>query len=271
MNRICDKERFEAACRLISSGGRLKSGIGTMGEGSVHAVLKNYFEPSQESQEMQVGGYVADIVGEDGIIEIQTGHFSGLKDKLGAFLPAARVTVVYPVYVKKRIITIDREGEAGKPRTSPLKETPYEIFREIFPIAEYLSHPGLRLVIISLECTEYRTDPEFIGRKKNRRGRFTVLDRMPSALTAEIHINSPADWRQLVPCLMSEDFTTADLAACGNIPRQTAQTALSALYCGNVLLRTGKIGNAYTYRFNKAFTLNDEFYGDISSTEYEVN
>lgn len=250
MTKICDRERFEAACRLISSGGRLKSGIGTMGEGSVHAVLKNYFEPSQDSQELKVGGYVADIVGEDGIIEIQTGHFSGLKDKLGAFLPAARVTVVYPVYAKKRIVTVDREGEAGKPRTSPLKETPYELFRELFPIAMYLSHPGLRFIIMSLECTEYRTDPEFIGRRKNRRGRFTVLDRMPAALIDEIRISDPTGWQQLIPCIMEKDFTTADLADCGNIPRQTAQMALSALHRGNILLRTGKKGNACTYRFN---------------------
>lgn len=250
MPGLCDKERFETACRLVSSGGRLKSGIGTMGESSVHAVLKNYFEPFQESQETKIGGYVADIVGEDGIIEIQTGQFSHLKDKLAAFLPAAAVTVVYPVYVKKRIVIIDGEGAAGKPRTSPLKETPYEIFRELFPVAEFLTHPNLRFALMSLECEEYRINPEFIGKKKNRRGRFSVIDRMPTALLSEMRINSPDEWRQLVPCIFEEDFTTADLAAAADIPRETAQLALSALFRGNVLLRTGKKGRAFTYRFN---------------------
>lgn len=250
MNGLCDKERFEEACRLVSSGGRLKSGIGTMGEGSVHAVLKNYFEPLLESQEMKIGGYVADIVGEEGIIEIQTGHFSSLRDKLAAFLPAAAVTVVYPVYTKKRIVIIDSEGELGKPRTSPLKETPYEIFRELFPIAEFLAHPRMRFAVMSLECEEYRINPEFIGKRKNRRGRFSVVDRMPTALTGEIRINSPNEWRQLIPCIDEEDFTTADLAQAAGIPKETAQVALSALFRGNVLLRTGKRGRAFTYRFN---------------------
>ncbi|MCM1579266.1 MAG: hypothetical protein NC078_10755 [Ruminococcus sp.] len=245
--QTCDKERFLEACRLVAAGGRLKSGIGTMGESSVHAVLKNYFEPYQDSQELKIGGFVADIVGEDGIIEIQTGHFSALKGKLAAFLPAAAVTVVYPVYVKKRIVTVDGEGVLGKPRTSPLKESPYEIFREIFPIAEFLTNPSLRFAVMSLECEEYRIDPQLIGKKKNRRGRLSVMDRMPTALVSEIRINSPEDWKQLIPCLYEKDFTAADLAEKAHIPLPTAQMAVSALFRGKVLARTGKRGRAYTY------------------------
>lgn len=247
---ICDKLRFDEACRRVNSGGRLIKGIGTKGEKSVHAVLKNYFEPYQDSQEQNIGGYVADIVGEDGIIEIQTGQFSHLKDKLAAFLAVTRVTVVYPVYVKKRIITLDGEtGEVKSRRTSPLKETPYEIFRELFPISEFLTHENLSFVIMLLECDEYRIPPESIGRKKNRRGRLSVYDRIPTALADEIHIDRPEDWECLVPCLFEEDYTTAVLAEKAKIPRETASLALSALNRGGIAVRTGKIGNAYTYRF----------------------
>lgn len=249
---ICDKIRFDEACRTVNSGGRLLKGIGTKGERSVHAVLKNYFEPYHDSQEQKVGGYIADIVGEDGIIEIQTGHFSSLKDKLAAFLPVSSVTVVYPVYVKKRIITLDGEtGEIKSKRMSPLKETAYEIFRELFPIAEFLTHENLRFVIMLLEAEELRIPPESIGKKKNRRNRLSVYDRIPVALADEIHIDSPEDWERLIPCLHGEDYTTADLAQAAQIPRQTASMALSALQRGGVVIRTGKKGNAFTYRFYK--------------------
>ena len=63
----------------------------------MHAALKSYYEPDFESREVKVGGFVADIVGENGIIEIQTRGFDRLGRKLDAFLEAVRVTVVYPV------------------------------------------------------------------------------------------------------------------------------------------------------------------------------
>ena len=249
---ICDKLKFAEACRRVNSGGRLIKGIGTKGEKTVHAVLKNYFEPYQDSQEQKIGGYVADIVGENGIIEIQTGQFSRLKEKLHAFLSVSAVTVVYPVYVNKVIVTVNGEtGEIKSRRRCPIKGSPYDIFTELFPIAEFLTHDSLSFVIMLLECEEYRIPPEAIGKKKNRRGRLSVYDRVPTALLDEIHIDRPEDWQKLIPCLFEEDYTTADLAEKAGISRQTASAALAALNRGSVVVRTGKKGNAYTYRFYK--------------------
>ena len=44
-----DRIKFDEACRTVYSGGRLIKGIGTKGEKSVHAVLKNYYEPFHDS------------------------------------------------------------------------------------------------------------------------------------------------------------------------------------------------------------------------------
>ena len=84
---MIDRLMFETACRTVTSGGRLQKGIGTKSERSVHAVLKNYFEPYHDSQEQKVGSYIADIVGESGIIEIQTASFSHLRESLLSFCP----------------------------------------------------------------------------------------------------------------------------------------------------------------------------------------
>ena len=75
----------------------------------MHAALKSYYEPDFESREVKVGGFVADIVGENGIIEIQTRGFDRLRRKLDAFLKAARVTVVYPVVPKRGLCWVDPE------------------------------------------------------------------------------------------------------------------------------------------------------------------
>ena len=91
---MIDTERFlqarkEALGRVGGAGG-----IGTLSEKALHAALKSYYEPDFESREVKVGGFVADIVGENGIIEIQTRGFDRLGRKLDVFLEAARVTVV---------------------------------------------------------------------------------------------------------------------------------------------------------------------------------
>ncbi|MGN0642666.1 MAG: hypothetical protein ACI4JJ_05920 [Huintestinicola sp.] len=245
----CDRLRFHDALSAVLSGNRLVSGIGTQHERTVHAVLKNYFEPFSDSQEQKIGGYIADIVGENGIIEIQTAQFANLKEKLRAFLPIAHVTVVYPVYRHKTIVTLSGETrEIKSRRRSPLKGSPYDLLGEIFPIAEFLTDPNLSFVIMVIDADEYRIPPESLGKKKNRRGRLSVADRIPTELVDEIVIEDLSDWQYFVPCLFEEDFTTADLAEAAKISLSSAQLTLNALFKGGIVERTGKKGRSYTYR-----------------------
>ena len=64
-----------------------KNYIGTFYEKSLHAVLKNYYEPDEDKQEIPIENYVADIYADGQIIEIQTRNFNVTRDKLKAFLP----------------------------------------------------------------------------------------------------------------------------------------------------------------------------------------
>lgn len=101
-----NQQRFEQARLKVLSNLKKQSGIGTLAEKSVHAVLKAYYEPYEDSCEIRIGSYVADIVGEDGIIEIQTRQFSRLTEKLKEYLPLCHVTIVYPILSEKWIATI---------------------------------------------------------------------------------------------------------------------------------------------------------------------
>ena len=174
---MIDRLRFETACRTVTSGGRLQKGIGTKSERSVHAVLKNYFEPYHDSQEQKVGSYIADIVGESGIIEIQTASFSHLRGKLAEFLPISRVTVVYPVYVKKVIVTLDGDtGEVKSRRTSPLLKARHMIFLRSF--SPYLNFCCMK-ISASLSCCLKRTS--FVSHPKASVGKRTGEAGFPSA------------------------------------------------------------------------------------------
>lgn len=124
---------------------------------TLHAALKAYYEPDAESHEIKIGRYIADIVGENGIIEIQTRSFDKLRKKLEAFLSVAHVSVVYPVAAVKKLLWIDPQtGEISKPRKSPRKGVAQDVFRELYKIRPLLSHPNLSIRIALLEIEEYR-------------------------------------------------------------------------------------------------------------------
>lgn len=120
-----DKRAFETAKRKIIGVDRQRFGIGTLSEKTVHAILKNYYEPDEDRHEIPIQNYVADIYAEGEIIEIQTRQFDKMRGKLGAFLPLYPVTIVYPIPHEKWIIWIDEEsGTLSKRRKSPSREIP---------------------------------------------------------------------------------------------------------------------------------------------------
>ena len=92
-----DQERFERIRKEITGTARFRTGIGTLKEKTVHALLKDYYAPDKEMQEIRVEGYVADIFTGSEIIEIQTAGFDKMRDKLERFLPEYPVTIVYPI------------------------------------------------------------------------------------------------------------------------------------------------------------------------------
>ena len=220
---MIDTERFlqarkEALGRVGGAGG-----IGTLSEKALHAALKSYYEPDFESREVKVGGFVADIVGENGIIEIQTRGFDRLSRKLDVFLEAARVTVVYPVVPKRGLCWVDPEtGEIFEKRKSPKKGAAYDVFPELYK--KYLDGYG-----------------------KQKKLRATRGERIPEALLGEVICESRWDYLNLLPEDLPEPFTTKTLAKAMRRAQTQAQCAANVLYSMGVLERVGKEKNAYLY------------------------
>jgi hypothetical protein len=58
--------------------------IGTLNEKPLHAALKVWYALPGDRLEVSVGGFIADIVRGDLLIEIQTRHLAAMKRKLHA-------------------------------------------------------------------------------------------------------------------------------------------------------------------------------------------
>lgn len=243
--------RFEEAKRKIIGVDRQRLGIGTLSEKTVHAILKNYYEPDEDRQEIPIENYVADIYCNDEIIEIQTRQFDKLRGKLSAFLPLYPVTIVYPIPREKWLIWIDEEsGELSNKRKSPAKGTPYTAFKELYRIKMFLKNPNLRLKLVLLDMEEYRL---LNGWSKDKKKGSTRYDRIPTNLVEEVDITCPQDYIQFVPYDLEEPFTTKDFAKTVHITVTTAQTVLNILHYVGCVERIGKKGNAYLYQVVENF------------------
>ena len=215
-------------------------GIGTLGEKTLHLALKYYFAPDAETHERPLGGFIADAVTEDGVFEIQTHGLSRLKPKLDAFLPLCPVTVVHPVADPKWVCRADEYGEVLSRRKSPKHESVYTAMREIYTLREYLMRPNFRLCICTVELTEYSV------RQSSRK--WQKLDRVPEALHDIRYLQSIADYAELLPDSLAEQFTVQMLSDAIHAPEMQTRLLISLLMRLGVIEESGRISRCKQWR-----------------------
>lgn len=241
-----NKELFYNACEKIIGKDRSKKGIGTLGEKTLHAVLKNYYEPFEQNHEIKVGRFVADIVGEQGVIEIQTRNFGSLLEKLDNFLEFCEVTVVYPLPALKYVAWLDMDtGEIGEKHKSPKKCRIYDAFKEIIRIKYALDNPRFHLVLCFLEMDEIRY---LNGWSENKKRGSSRCDRIPKDIIEEVRFDCVEDYRRFLPDGLPEEFTSAHYAKACRINKQIASNGLNILNYLGLVERVGKKGNSFIYK-----------------------
>lgn len=244
-NMGIDENRFEQAKNRVIGVGRVRQGIGTLSEKTMHAVLKNYYAPDTDMHEIPIENYVADIYTGTEIIEIQSRSFNTMRKKLSAFLPLYPVTIVYPIPHVKWLSWIDEEtGETSPKRKSPKKGNAYQAFIELYKIRPFLSNENLKFRFDLIDMEEYRLLNGWSRDKKKGSDRY---DRIPQKLVEEVCIDRREDYMQFIPYGIEEPFTTKDFAKAAKVPVHLAQTVLLILNDLKIVERTGKRGNLYLY------------------------
>jgi len=240
-----ESERFGQAKKKIIGRERIRHGIGTLAEKTVHAVLKNYYEPNEENHEILIDNYVADIYADGEIIEIQTRQLNAMRKKLQAFLPSYPVTIVYPIPSKKWLIWIDEEsGECSKKRKSPLTGTPYHAFGELYKIKMFLCDPNLKIHLPLIEVEEYRL---LNGWSRDKKKGSTRYDRVPLELNEIVVMECQQDYMQFIPYELESQFTVKHFAKAAHIQKQLAGVVVHILHHIGVIRRIGKEKRSYLY------------------------
>ncbi len=235
---IMDKERFSEICLAHRDEIRERIGIGTLGEKTVHAVLKDYFEADRCFQEVKIGGYVADVAREGEIYEIQTKGFYRLVPKISTFLVENCVTVVYPIVVSKQLFWVDTEtGECQSVRKSSRYGRAVQLFFELYALRDFLEHPHFRVCVMLLHANEYRA---LDGYGKDKKKRATKLDRIPTECIDEFYLETPHDYCRFLPDELPPRFTSADFRLIHKCNLKTAQRALNLLTKMELIRPVGK-------------------------------
>lgn len=241
-------EKFEKAKNKIVGIQRERHQIGILSEKTLHAILKNYYEPDEDKQEIPIDRYVADIYTGEEILEIQTAQFNRMRDKLTVFLKEYPVTIIHPISDTKWLYWIDEEtGEISEKRKSPKRGNPYSIFAELYRIKAFLKNPNLKIQIVMLDMEEYKLLNGWGKQKKNNASKY---DRIPVRITKEILIERKEDYLQFIPYDLEEPFTTVEFAKHVKISKQLAGVTLNLLNYLEVVNRIGKKGNAFLYEVN---------------------
>ncbi len=239
------KELFNTACERTIQKEHSQNGIGTLKEKTLHAVLKNFYEPDISCHEIKIGRFVADILHENQVVEIQTRNFNSMRKKLDNFLKLYTVTIVYPIVYTKWLYWIDETtGEISSKRKSPKRGCFYDAFYELYKIKTYLSNPRLHICLTLVDAEEYRI---LNGWSKDKKKGATRFDRIPVGLVDELYINSIDGYLQLIPDTLPVQFGTKDYAKHTHTSIKNAQLALNIFKYIGIIEHTGKDGRSFLY------------------------
>jgi hypothetical protein len=241
-------DRFDELCREDRAmHGSDADNIGTYNEKRFHRVFKRFVCEDASCYEVKIGRYVADVLCDGHVTEIQTGRFSCLRDKIEYYLNETdyTVSVVKPLICKKRIIRADRDtGEVLYSRVSPKKEGIGDALCEIYALRDNLCNKRLRIHLIFVEADEYR----YSERVRYRKSGAYEKDLFPIRIVNEDVLCGADSYGRFLPNeLYENEFRVKDYSRVTGIRGRAAYSALNIL-CSLGFIDKRKEGNAFVFK-----------------------
>jgi len=214
-------------------------------EQSLHNQLKDYYAGEVDQVEATVEGYIVDVVKGGVLIEVQTGNFGSIRQKLLDLLRSHRVRLVHPVPLNKWIIRVGPGGEQVSRRRSPKRGRVEEVFDEMVYTPELASVPGFELEVAMVDAEELWIDD---GKGSWRRRRWSIADRRLLSVQERHLFTCPADYLRLLPGQLHGGFTARELAQESRLSSGLSQKMVYTMRKMGLLEAAGKRGRSNLYR-----------------------
>ena len=276
-----EAQRFKAIADEVMISPRFRMGkhtspedaphIGTLREKRLHAAVKLYLCPIEACHERPVADLwptegdtpsktrrmVADILTDGHIMEVQTGGFFPLREKIGWYLThtPCRVTVVHPIPAVKYLSWIDPAGGTVISRhKSPKRGRVKDVAKELYWVSEFIGNPRFSIRLMLVEVEEYRMADGWSHDGKRGSNRY---ERFPTALLGDVTFTTAADYAAyFLPTTLTipdEDgapvpFTAADYARATGIRGRATYGMLHLLERLGLIAETEeKVGRSRGY------------------------
>ncbi|MBO4980185.1 MAG: hypothetical protein J6D16_07240 [Clostridia bacterium] len=244
-----EKQKFEKICLAIQNTESGTLGIGTLGEKTLHRVLKTYLCPDSDYHEVGIGPFVADALEENTLYEIQSAGLFPLKKKLAYYLANTdkKVQIVCPILTAKRLIWVDPEsGTLSESRKVPVGHGKMRVLPEMIYLLEHLDFDRVCFLIVGLTADDYKL---LDGKGTDKKHGATRLERIPRELVYLRTLSSREDIADFfLPEALPTEFTSAEFSRLTNLRRRTLSAALKVLLHLNILEIAGKQKKAIYYR-----------------------
>ena len=216
----------------------MPNNIGSLGETSLHADLKYWYQQPGDLLEVPLEGYIIDLVRDDLLVEFQTRHFGALRTKLQRLLAQHPVRLVHPIAQEKWIVRhTDSSQTPVSVRRSPRRGRYEFLFLELVRIPHLVAHPNFTLEILLTREQELLRDD---GRGSWRRKGWSITDRHLIEVIDRQVFSTPLAYLALLPEGLSQPFTNRDLAAGLHIPTYLAAKMSYCLSKMGVIFTAGK-------------------------------
>jgi hypothetical protein len=219
--------------------------IGTLNEKSLHAALKNHLAQPGDLFEVEVDGYVIDIVRGDTLIEVQTGNFSSIRTKVFRLVQRHPFRLVYPIAREKWIVKNPVGTSLPETRRkSPKQGQLTEIFNELVAFPEVFFEPNFSLELLLVQEQEVR---RYIGKRRWRSRGWATEERQLLQVLESHLFQGPQSLLRLVPENLPSQFTTLEFGKVMGESRRLAQRAAYCLRRLGIIQQVGKQGRAHLY------------------------
>lgn len=240
-----EKQRFETLCEADLPAER--QGIGQYQEKSLHRICKRFVtcEDREESYEVKVGPYVADVMEFGHITEIQCGPFRPLREKLAFYRDEGySVTVLHPVLADFTVLRADREtGEILRKRRFRTYERPIDVLPLLYDLRDLLAKQEFTLCLLLIRAEEFR----YSERVRYRKSGAYEAELFPRELLEILTFEKKEDYRLLLPQGLPNTFSATEFGTLAKLKGRRLYSALNVLTQLGILLRT-KEGRSYRYQ-----------------------
>lgn len=255
------------ACKMPIEGDDEFDGIGTLGEKQMHAAIKRFICPDEECHEILIDGsegfipsndetegktkkrrFVADILNNNTIYEIQTGSFSPLKNKIQWILDntSYNIVVIHPIAETKWVSYINKtSGRIENRKKSPRKGKFTDVANDLYFLRDFMKSPRFSLVLLMMEAEEYRKN---VASEKARRPRYRKYEMIPISLLRTYIFKSVEDYKIFIPDGLGEPFTVKEYSSKSKICGKDAYSIVRTLCHIGLLEECGKKGRAAAFQ-----------------------